>query len=363
MRLALANAHDRVGHILVRLVVHDSAVQGGGAWSATSVTANAEAAALNPDTVLYVGDLSDGATKLTAPIVNSAGIAQVSPGSTYVGLTNAVKGATKSFEPKRYFPSGTRTFLRLLPSDAVEAVAMVTELKQHGCKEIAIARGGSARNQTLAELLDAAAQHFGLAVAGTDTFSQPGIGTIRGYLQQLEKFNTQCVALAAQSSPGIAQLTIGLATNLADGLVVGSSGVCNSSWLGAAGSVELTSAVSKRLRCVSPQLPLTAYVGGRTFKQLWSARHPDRPASWEGLAGYATAQLAIDALSTASTGEDLRAEVLHSLFSGDDHATVMGELSFNRDGNLADAGYGIFDVSRRGKPVYRRTATPTSWGG
>lgn len=362
MRLALDEVHNHVGHIKVRLVVRDSAVRQGGAWSAVAVNANAQAAALDPDAVFYVGDLSDGATQITAPIVNGAGIAQVSPGSTYIGMTNAVKGVTIASEPKRYVPSGTRTFLRLQPSDAVEAAAMVTELKQYGCHEIAIAHDYETRDWKLAELIDAAAHHFGLAVAANGYFAKPGFGVVHSYLQQLEKLGTHCVALAAHSSPGIGQLTAGLATNLPGGLIVGGSGVCTGSWLAGPGA-EVSDAASKRLRCVSPQLPLAAYAGGSTFKQLWSAHYPGQPASWEGLAGYATAQLAIDALSTAGTGDDLRAEVRRSLFSGADHATVMGELSFGRYGNVDGAGYGIFRVSHHGKPIHPLTVTPSSWVG
>jgi branched-chain amino acid transport system substrate-binding protein len=362
MRLALTQVHNRVGRMKVRLIVRDSAVRGGGAWSAIAANANAQAAALDPDAVFYVGDLSDGATEITAPIVNGAGIAQVSPGSTYIGLTNAVKGVTGASEPKRYDPSGTRTFLRLQPSDAVEAAAMVTELKQDGCHEFAIAHDNATGDWKLAELIDAAAHHFGLAVAANDYFAKPGFGVVRSYLQQLEKFGAHCVALAAQSSPGIAQLTAGLATNLAGGLIVGGSGVCNGSWLAGPGA-GVSDTASERLRCVAAQLPLAHYVGGSTFKQLWSARYPGQPASWEGLTGYATAQLAIDALSTVSAGEDLRAEVRRSLFSGVNHATVMGQLSFSRDGNVEGPGYGLFRVSRNGEPIYVRTLMPASWVG
>lgn len=362
MRLALAEVHNRVGHVQVRLVVRDSAVHHGGAWSAIIASENAQAAALDPDTVFYVGDLSDGATQVAAPIINGAGIAQVSPGSTYIGLTNAVKGVTAASEPKRYVPSGTRTLLRLQPSDAVEAAAMVTEFKNDSCHTIAIARGDDNRDQTFAALLSAAAQHFGLTVAGIDRFSKPGVGAVHSYLQQLEKLNTHCVALVAQSSPGIAQFTAGLATNLAGGLVVGDSGVCNESWLTGPGA-EVSDIASKRLRCVTSQLPITAYTGGSTFKQLWNAHHPGQPASWYGLAGYATAQLAIDALSTVSTGQDLRTEVRRALFSGVDHATVMGQISFTRDGNVEGVGCGVFRVSSHGKLIHLRTVAPTSWVG
>ena len=46
------------------------------------------------------------------------GFAQVSPGSTAVGLTKLVPGAEKG-EPDKYYPSGERTFARVVPADDV----------------------------------------------------------------------------------------------------------------------------------------------------------------------------------------------------------------------------------------------------
>ena len=52
------------------------------------------------------------------PILNEAGLAQISPSNTAVGLTRSWPGADRG-EPARYRPRGIRTYFRLMPNDRV----------------------------------------------------------------------------------------------------------------------------------------------------------------------------------------------------------------------------------------------------
>ena len=70
---------------------------------------NAREAAEDSSTAAYIGDFSSGATRTSAPILNDAGIAQVSPSATAVDLT----------QDDTYRPSGEVTFARVIPSEAV----------------------------------------------------------------------------------------------------------------------------------------------------------------------------------------------------------------------------------------------------
>ena len=46
---------------------------------------NAKTAAQDPSTIAYLGDLDSGATAVSLPLINAAGILQVSPASPYIG--------------------------------------------------------------------------------------------------------------------------------------------------------------------------------------------------------------------------------------------------------------------------------------
>ena len=73
---------------------------------------SAETAARNPQTVAYVGDLNTGATELSLPDPNQAGIVELTPGSGYPGLTDKVTGVTVTpGEPNRYYPQSRPSLL------------------------------------------------------------------------------------------------------------------------------------------------------------------------------------------------------------------------------------------------------------
>ncbi len=94
--------------------------------------ANARKAATDSKTVYYIGEFNSGCSKVTIPILNQAGIPQVSPANTYVGLTTNDPGSAPG-EPQKYYPTGKRTYLRLVPRDTIQSPPGLIAMKQHGC--------------------------------------------------------------------------------------------------------------------------------------------------------------------------------------------------------------------------------------
>src|SRR6185437_4849064 len=111
----------------------DDATAAAGKWEAGQTSANARKAAQDKSSIVYLGEFNSGATAISLPILNEANILQVSPSNTYVGLTRA-EGADKG-EPDKYYPSGKRTFGRVVPADHIQAAAQVTYQKDSGCKK------------------------------------------------------------------------------------------------------------------------------------------------------------------------------------------------------------------------------------
>ena len=60
-------------------------------------------AAQDTSTIAYLGEYSSGATAVSLPLINAAGILQVSPGSPYVGLTSSLDAGQD--EPERFYPA------------------------------------------------------------------------------------------------------------------------------------------------------------------------------------------------------------------------------------------------------------------
>jgi branched-chain amino acid transport system substrate-binding protein len=100
-RLALADAGHRAGALRVRLRRLDSTDPGDRLWDPDRVSANAEQAADDETAIAYIGELDYGASAVSVPITNDAGILQVSPSDGLTSLTRSVPGRRRA-GPERY---------------------------------------------------------------------------------------------------------------------------------------------------------------------------------------------------------------------------------------------------------------------
>ncbi len=123
-QLALEQARGTVGRYRIAIKVLDDSTAARGEWDPGQTTLNAHAAVQDKTTIAYIGDLNSGASAISIPVLNRAGIAQITPASTAVGLTSDAPGAAPG-EPAKYYPTGRRTYVRVVPNDTVQAAAMV----------------------------------------------------------------------------------------------------------------------------------------------------------------------------------------------------------------------------------------------
>src|SRR5215204_5789258 len=134
-KLALQQSGNKAGKFTVKYVSLDDATPSAGKWEPGKTSANARKAAQDPKTIAYLGEFNSGATAISLPIINQAGILQVSPSNTAIGLTRGGKGADKG-EPDKYYPTSKRNYGRVVPADHIQAAADVTYLKQEGVTKL-----------------------------------------------------------------------------------------------------------------------------------------------------------------------------------------------------------------------------------
>jgi branched-chain amino acid transport system substrate-binding protein len=134
-KLALKEAGGKAGPFTVAYVALDSADPETQRWSPARVASNARVAVQDRQTIAYLGELETGASAISVPILNEGGILQVSPRDTFGGLT--ARGARG--EPEKYYPSGRRTFARMVPGDDEQARALVDVMRSQGVRRILLA--------------------------------------------------------------------------------------------------------------------------------------------------------------------------------------------------------------------------------
>ena len=86
-KLALEQAGGKAGKFPIKYESLDDSTAQQGGWEPGVTSANALKVAGDDSAVGYIGEFNSGATAVSLPILNEAGIAQVSPGNTAVGIT------------------------------------------------------------------------------------------------------------------------------------------------------------------------------------------------------------------------------------------------------------------------------------
>src|SRR6478609_4986357 len=123
-KMALQSVGGKVGGYTITFKNLDDSTASAGKWDPGQTQADARKAVQDKSTIAYLAEFNSGATANSLPILNQAGIPQVSPSNTAVGLTTSDPGADVG-EPTKYYPAGTRTYARVVPRDTIQGAAGV----------------------------------------------------------------------------------------------------------------------------------------------------------------------------------------------------------------------------------------------
>jgi branched-chain amino acid transport system substrate-binding protein len=118
----------------------DDATAQAGKWASEKCSANANAYAQNKGLIGLIGTFNSGCAEIIIPVLNRAPdgpVGMVSPANTYVGLTHSGPG-TSAGEPDKYYPTGTRNYIRIVAADDYQGAADALLAKQLGLKSIYI---------------------------------------------------------------------------------------------------------------------------------------------------------------------------------------------------------------------------------
>lgn len=136
-RRALKDTGSRAAGKEVRLVALSTTRPEDDGWDPGTVEAGAERAVEDPTAIAYLGELERGASAVSLPVTNRAGLLQVSPTDGLTSLTSAAPGRPRA-GPERYYPERRRTFVRLVPADVEVSAAMLSELPGASSGRVAV---------------------------------------------------------------------------------------------------------------------------------------------------------------------------------------------------------------------------------
>ncbi len=358
--LALRQSGGRAGPFRIRYRSLSDAARGHGTWDASWAANNARKVAIDPAAVLYIGELASAATEVSLPILNQAGIPQLSPWSPYVGLTRAVPGVIPANEPGRFYPTNTDTFLRLAPDAAVEAGAILLAVHDAGCSRLAVLRSVGTRGygQELAGLLALEHSRFGIQIVSNAALPAPGVA-VRRYLLSLHTATTQCVAYVGLPSTPAAIVLAAIHAELPLAPFVASGELCGAVSARPAERALFAAATGTSLRCMLPAVPPGLAAGARLLS-AWRRAYGagSRPGVW-GTYGYTAMELSLKAIAGLGVHVDQRSRLLRALLASRLRDTPLGDVSFDAAGDSSVRAYGLYRVRPLAPPLLVRVLEPS----
>jgi branched-chain amino acid transport system substrate-binding protein len=356
IKLALQQAGNKAGQWTVKYTSLDDSTAAAGEWDPGQTAADARKAAADSKAVYYIGEFNSGASEVSIPILNEAGLPQVSPANTYVGLTTNEPGSAPG-EPQKYYPTGKRTYLRIVPRDSIQAASDLLAMKQAGCTKVAVANDKEAYGQGLAALLELEKGNYGMTIT-SNTGIDPKAPNFRSYASTVKGQGADCFFFAGIVSNGAVQITKDVHAALPTAKVFGGDGVCTDSYTSAKkGGVP--AALYPLLQCTVATQKLTAYPGGKDFLAAYQkAYHTSSPDPY-AIYGYEVMKLGLDTISKLGAQGNSKSAVLSALFATTNRNSVLGTYGFDKNGDTTLKSYGLYKVDSSGEPVFFKTLTPT----
>jgi DNA-binding SARP family transcriptional activator/ABC-type branched-subunit amino acid transport system substrate-binding protein/streptogramin lyase len=347
IQLVLEQHHFQAGRYTLGLQVCDDSTVQAEAPSATRCAANAQAYAEDASVIGVIGAWSSSCSQVEVPIADRAPagpLAMVAPANTYVGLTHRGPGTAPN-EPGKYYPRGTRNYVRLVASDDVQGAADALLARRLGAKSIYVVNGGLSYGDGLTAAVKTAAAKLGLKLAGSSgwNFQAPNNQAL---VATLQRAHPDAVFLASFLFPPsarlIADLRAGLPARtrllLPDGFAPAAALIAN---LGSAAD-GITISVAG---LPTGRLP----IAGRRFVAAFAKSIGKAPLNPYTVDAAEAADVLLDAIARSN---GTRASVTRQLFTTHVRNGILGSFSFDRNGDTTSGAVTIYKIENGTTTIY-----------
>lgn len=334
-QLALAERRGKIGRYTVALRALAGDPNESGARS------SGRRAVQDTTTVGYIGELDSQLTKVTMPQLNTAGIAQIGPTNTYTGLTDGGTGAEPG-EPDKYFPTGVRTFARLVPRDTVQGTVLASAAKAAGCAKLQVWRSNTPYGQGLAKSVESGAGEAGLDVAGVEEIKPQR----PSYERQAERVEADCLVWTGEPETSGVQVLNDAATGNPKLKLFAADAHCTAGALDARGGIS--SAAAARLRCTLPVIEPRSGRGREVLDRYRRARGgADSSDDVYSVYGYEAMGVLLDAVEEAASKGDTvsRASVAEAVYSLGPRDGAIGRYEIDSNGDTNAKAFGLYEIA------------------
>jgi branched-chain amino acid transport system substrate-binding protein len=352
-QLALAAVGGKIGKYTITFKPLDDSTAQAGSWDPGQTTSDAHTAVNDSSTIGYLGEFNSGASAISIPILNLAGVPQISPSNTAVGLTSNAAGATPG-EPQKYYPTGKRTYARVVPKDSIQGAAQVALQKSEGCKKVYVLDDQQVYGQGLANNFKLAAPAQGLTVAGVQGYD-PKAANYRSLAQSVAATGANCVFISAIVDDNAVQLTKDIAAALPNAKIFGPDGVEVITYFDPTKGGIPTSLDPRVFMTVATLPPADYPPAGQAFFKTYQAKY-GTPQAY-AIYGYEAMALMLDAIKRATnngTKTASRSAVLAAIYATKNRRSVLGTYSIDANGDTTLTRIGAYGI-KNGKDFFLKT--------
>jgi branched-chain amino acid transport system substrate-binding protein len=340
IKLALEQAGNKAGDFTIQYESLDDSTAQAGSWTPEATTANARKAAQDDSTAVYIGEFNSGASAVSIPILNEGGVPQISPANTAVGLTSDEPGANPG-EPDKYYPTGQRNYVRIVPKDTIQGAALATVMKEDGCTKVQLTNDKEVYGAGLASNIESAAEAQQLEIISNEAIDKnaPNYRSLAG---KAKGAGADCFIYSGITANNAVQLYKDFSAALPAAKLYGPDGVAESGFADPKeGGIpnDVASKVKVTVATLSPdEYPPEGQEFFTQFEEKYGEPNPD-PYS---IYGYEAMRLALDAIERSGTGN--KEDIIKALFETKDRSSVLGTYSIDENGDTTLTDYGVYSI-------------------
>jgi branched-chain amino acid transport system substrate-binding protein len=323
-RLEEANYEACGGQFKIEYEDLDDATAAKGAWDEAQVASNANKIAADPDVMVAIGHFNSGAAKISIPILNQANMLLITPANTYPGLTKT-EGAEEG-EPDKYYPNGTRNYLRIPPADDIQGAVGARWAQSLGAQTVYILDDAELYGKGIADVFEATANEIGLEVLGHESIDGKA-PEFRAIAAKIVDLGPDAVYFGGVTPNGVGQLWKDIRGEGYEGTMMGADGMYETAFIEAAGADVAEGTYLTFAGKPNDQLTGKGAEWYANYKQLYPSSEPEAYAVYS----YEAASIVMSAIEETCVKD--RAAIRDAAFAVRNWDGVLGTWSFNEQGD------------------------------
>jgi branched-chain amino acid transport system substrate-binding protein len=342
IRLALEQGGGKAGDFTIKYTSLDDSTAQAGTWTPEAASANARKVAQDDSAIAYIGEFNSGASAISIPILNEVPIAQISPANTYVGLTTDAPGS-EAGEPEKFYPTGNRNYVRIVPIDTIQGAALASLMKSEGCGNVYILNDKEVYGAGLARNIESSAKEIGVEVLANEGID-PKAPNFRSQAAAMKSAGAECFAFSGITANGAVQLFKDVHAALPDINLYGPDGVAESGFSDPKEGGIPADVQAKTKVTVATLAPDEYPPEGKKFFSDFEAKYNEPNPDPYAIYGYEAMKLVLDTCKELGSDCSDKQAMIDALFQTKARKSVLGTYDIDENGDTTITDYGVYSI-------------------